>query len=138
MCQRSSTNQLTLDVSSVSRPLLNYNNKATKLSNKKILDTNKNVLFKNSWLYWINLLKRMETRLYPRRPQPVRPSLPFKIIYTNIVDFKITDACGTTKSTIMVYLILNVKVVKPVLVYMGTVLISFFYDRSIQYIYIFF
>ena len=47
----------------------------------------KNVLLKNKQLYWIYLFqKRTETKLYPCRPQPVRYPLPFKILYTYIVD----------------------------------------------------
>ena len=39
----------------------------------------------------------METRQYLCRPQPVRPSLPDKIIYTNIgLDFNSWSACATT------------------------------------------
>ena len=74
----------------------------------------KNILFKNSQLYWIDLLKkqRTETRLYPCRPQPVRISLQFKIVYTNIaLVLKSWIACAISKknSTISICILLNGK-----------------------------
>ena len=87
--------------SSFSPPLLNYN--IQKQEQKKSW-------FFLSQLYWIDVKKWTETRLY--RPQPVRCPLPFIIIYTNIVlVLKSQSAsCATTEtSTILVYMILNGK-----------------------------
>ena len=45
----------------------------------------KMLYLKTSSSIGLSCYKRRETRLCPCRPQPIRPTLPFKIIYINIV-----------------------------------------------------
>ena len=77
----------------------------------------------------------METRLCQSRPQPVVPSLPFKIIYTSILlVLKSQSSCATTKyNTILMYMILKGKGFPT-----GSGLdvyhrLPFFFNWSIQY-----
>ena len=64
----------------------------------------KNILFKNNQLYWIDLFKGTETRLYPCRPQPVTHHLPFKILYTNIAALWLHRHSMISKPAQLVYI----------------------------------
>ena len=93
------TNLLTLDGLLFSSAAQLWYTETIKQTNKNTWNTNKDVLFTDNQLYWIDQLKKNGNRLYPYTPQPVQwPFTIYNHTHQYCTGFKIAEClCNHTK-----------------------------------------